>query len=353
MITLVAAIALLIPQTSRPVATSLSFEIITPQGTGSRVAAQDWGRLFAKIGHIVRLRQQTSADGDGPAEPVTQTETRGARRIKVIGVLDQKGRVHFGKRVFKATDEVRLRKWIDELKKYGVQGDPAGQPMWGLTREQFDPMFRALAKPLAVEVNGKTLLETVTSLELPKTLPIKWTPAAEAVATTAPKNERTLKLYGRGTALAIVLNDAGLGFIPQRQPDGSVALLVIKPGREPLWPIGWPPKISPAKTMREFYARVDVSLPNVTLTRVFEAIEASTQIPIFVDYRAIKAKGLEFEEMRVEIKPRKMSWNNVIRTVSIKNRLNYDLRVDELGKPFIWVSTQEVIRARKDRFRPK
>ena len=96
MIQLVAAFLLLAPQSSRPKTTTLSFEIIMPKGTSSRVIAQDWGRVFAKLGHIVNIRQQTPRDGAGPAEAVKQTETSSFRRIKAIGLLDTKGRVHFG-----------------------------------------------------------------------------------------------------------------------------------------------------------------------------------------------------------------------------------------------------------------
>ena len=352
MIQFLAAIVLLVPQTTRPKATTLSFEIITPQGTGSRVAAQDWGRVFAKLGHTVRVRQQTASDTGSP-EPVTQTETKSARRIKATGLLDNRGIVHFGKDKFRVTDTVRLKDWIDNLKKYGVQGDPSGKPIWGLTKDQFDNFFRATAKPLATEVQGMPIEQAVRTMEFPASTPIKWTDDAKKIAASADEVQRELKLYGRGAALAILLNDAGLGFYPERAPSGSVELLIAKRSRVDMWPIGWPPKLSLAKTIPEFYKRVPVSLPNVTLTRVFGAIEANTKIPILIDHYQIKAKGQEFDKMKVEVKPRKMSWNSVIRTVTVKNRLNYDVRVDELGKTFVWVSTQEIIKAGKDRFKAK
>ena len=160
-----------------------------------------------------------------------------------------------------------------------------------------------------------------------------------------------MKLYGKGTALGIILNDAGLGFFPERQPNSALALLVTKRGKEDLWPIGWMPKLSLNKSIPMFYKRVPVSLPNVSLTRVFVAIENETRIPVHVDHHYIKAKGQDFEEMKIEVKPRQMSWNSVIRNVTVRNRLNYDVRVDELGKPFVWVSTTEVIQRRKERFR--
>ena len=198
-----------------------------------------------------------------------------------------------------------------------------------------------------------TIEQAVRTMDFPASTPIKWTDDAKKIAASADEVQRELKLYGRGAALAILLNDAGLGFYPERAPSGSVELLIAKRSRVDMWPIGWPPKLSLAKTIPEFYKRVPVSLPNVTLTRVFGAIEANTKIPILIDHYQIKAKGQEFDKMKVEVKPRKMSWNSVIRTVTVKSRLNYDVRVDELGKTFVWVSTQEIIKAGKDRFKAK
>ncbi|MFK7818126.1 MAG: hypothetical protein AB8G99_05375 [Planctomycetaceae bacterium] len=351
MIQLAAVLLLLVPQSSRPKATSFSFEIITPRGTGSRVAAQEWGRVFAQLGHTVRIRQQTTADGAGPAEPVSQTETATSRRIKAIGVLDPNGRVHFGDKTFRASDRAGLGQWISELKQYGTQGNPAGKPLWGLTRQQFDGIFVPLAKPLQTELKGMSVEVAVASIKLPRDLPIKWTPEAKQVAGKAGAVDRELQLYGRGASLAILLNDIGLGFLPERQPNGSLALLITKQAKEPLWPIGWQPTLSLAKTIPNFYKRIDVSLPKVKLTRVFSAVSSSTKIPIFVDQYHIKAKGQQFEQMMVEVKPTKMSWFAVMRKVTVRNRLNFDIRIDELGKPFIWVSTTEVIQRRKDRFR--
>lgn len=344
-------VMLLVPQTSRPKTATLTFEIITPTGMGSRVASQNWGRVFAKLGHIVTVRQQTKRDGDGPDEAVTQTETSSSRRIKAIGMLDKSGRVHFGSQSFGLTDESKLRDWITGLKKYGVQGDPKDQPMWGLNPEQFDTIFRAMAKPVDADVKGMSLPEAITAIKIPSDFPIKWEDGAKNIAAKGKKVDRDLRLFGRGTVLGVLLADAGLGFVPRRQPDGSIAVLITNRNKSDHWPVGWLPQLSIAKTLPSFYKRIDVSLPNVSLTRVFSAIESSQKLPILVDHHHIKAKGQEFDKMKVEIRPRKMSWNNVIRTATTKNRLSYEVRVDELGKPFVWVSTNERIKTWRGRFK--
>ena len=351
MVHLAAALLLLAPQTGQVKSTSISFEIVTTRGANARLVSQDWGRVFAKLGHIVTIRQQSSRDATIPDQAVTQTETRLSRRIRAVGLLDTRGRIHFGSKIFRTNDEANLRAWIDGLKQFGIQGSPTGQPLWGLTPKQFDKAFAPLAKSVPTEVAGKTIGEAVAAMKIPRELPIKWDTGTPEIAAKAGVVTRNLQKFGKGTALAIMLNDAGLGFLPERQGDGSVTLLVTKKGQKALWPIGWPAKVSLSRTMPHFYKKVDVSLPKVSLTRVFSAVEKSTKVPILVDYTELKKKSQDFETMKADIRPRKMSWNSVIRTVSVKNRMNYDARVDELGSPFVWVSTNEVIKAWDTRFK--
>ena len=223
--------------------------------------------------------------------------------------------------------------------------------MWGLNSKQFDTVFKAMAKPVEAEVQGMTIRQAVKAVKVPREFPIKWAPGTEAIADDAGKIDHPLRLYGRGTALGIILNEAGLGFLPQRQPNGTLGLLITKQSKEPLWPIGWLPTLSLNKTVPQFYKQKDVSLPNVSLTRVFKAVEGNTKIPIIVDHYHIRAKGQELEKMMAKVNPRKMSMNRVIRTVTVQNRIGFDVRIDEIGKPFIWISTTEVINRRKDRFK--
>lgn len=357
LMTLAAGLITLLPthaaaqQESKPA--YLSFEIIAPPGAGSRVHSQEWGRVFQKLGHSVRIRTQTAADGTGPRESVTETESATSRRIKAVGLLDAKGNVHFGTRRFSSRDTARLKAWIDSLKKYGKQGDPSGQPLWGLKAEVFGKLYDAIATPLEVEVKGKPVTEAVTAMRFPPQHPVVWDDDARQIAARASEVTRELKLIGRPTALAMVLNDAGLGFYPQRQPNGSVSLRIAKQSSEPHWPVGWRPKLSVARTVPGFFNQIEVELPDIGLERLFGTISERTQVPIRVDHYHIRAKGLEFDKMKIRVDRRKMSWNRVVQTASIRNRLNYDIRVDELGKPFVWVSTPEVIKARRDRLGSK
>lgn len=350
MVHLAAALLLVTPQTTQAKSTTLSFEIVTTRGSSARLASQDWGRVFAKLGHIVTIRQQATANATIPDQAVTQTETRLSRRIKAVGLLDSRGRVHFGSKVFRASDEANLKAWIDGLKKYGVQGSPSGKPLWGLTAKQFDQAFIPLAKTMPTEVAGMTIQDAILAMEVDRRLTVNWDTGTKEIAAKAGIVTRNLNKFGKGTALAIMLNDAGLGFLPERQGDGTVTLLVVKKGQRALWPIGWPPKVSLSRTMPHFYKKTDVSLPKVSLTRVFSAVEKQTKVPILVDYPTLKAKGLDFEKMQADVRPRRMSWNSVIRTVSIQNRMNYDARVDEQGSPFVWVSSNDVIKAWDKRF---
>lgn len=345
-----------VPQRSR---TTLKIEIITARGTNDRIAAQEWGRVFAKLGQVVRIRAQTAADGDGPADAVTErASVSGVRVVTAVGLLDRNGRLHFGTKKFSATDVSKLKAWIEGLRKFGKSGDPSGRPVWGLSETQFTATYDAMSKPLTQSTSGRPLAALVKTLEKPAGHAIRWDDSARVTGKSANVS-RELEGYSLGTALAMALNDHGLGFFPQRQPNGKVDLLIVPQSGKRLWPLGWEPRNSLSKTAPGFFQRVPVKLNKVRLSDLFPVITKRTQIPIFVDHFQIRKKGMDYKAMRITIessdptRERKLSWNRVIQTATVKNRLNHELRIDELGKPFVWVTTPEIVRARRERFRPK
>ena len=82
-----------------------------------------------------------------------------------------------------------------------------------------------------------------------------------------------------------------------------------------------------------------VDLDNLPILDVLTAISAKTKIPIRFDHYRIEAHRIDLEKTRVNYPPRKTSWSLLLRGVTNPNRLSYDLKIDELGQPFVWITT--------------
>src|SRR4029079_6810856 len=115
----------------------------------------------------------------------------------------------------------------------------------------------------------------------------------EAARELAQKPERQHPLrhevrgLSRGTALAVVLADYGLGFRPLRTPAGAIELVA-----EPLenlkkpWPIGWPlDKNRPRnETAPALFAQVTAGFNDLPLADVLSAVENASGTRVIVDY---------------------------------------------------------------------
>ncbi len=226
------------PRTSKLPDTHLEIQLLTGNDGANRTA-QRWSEYFQKMNVAVRIRRATPRDEPGVTE---KNIGNSVRRVIVIAGMDRQGRLILPGRMFSLSQGGRLSEWLDELRTYGAQGSPEGQPAWGLTKEQLDQVLLPLKRPLTIDPLGKDLLAAMvlfapiwnretcrfTSLLKPRRL---WPNRAERRL-----YPQSLVGLSRGTALAILLRHYGLCFTPQRTPTGDLELSVrdITKTKQPL-----------------------------------------------------------------------------------------------------------------------
>ncbi len=329
--------------------TDLRFELLMPKrGTGLR--AQEWGRIFQKLKVPLRIKQPILAE-----KPDIRERKLGSLRIvTVVGKLETDGRITFKKRSFTQNDIGKLSEWIRDLKTFGAQGSPSGQPAFGLNKRQFNRVYSALSKPVTHDLHGLKLDGTLEMIDPGINHPYRFSVDAEAWIQRSRFQKTTrqsLKGMSKGTALSIVLNNFGLGFRPKRTPSGSVELS-IEPIAETnqLWPIGWSLIKTRLKTAPLLFKMVDFDLDKVPVTEVFAKIAKESEVPVYIDFFRIKLKGIDIDDLKVSVLPKKTSRIQVLRTATNPNKLTRKLLIDEKGKPFVWVT---VLQPRRISRRPR
>jgi hypothetical protein len=324
----------------RELETSVSVELVFDARFGAGLHAQEWSRTFQQLGFPVRIRREVAGDALEVKEDTVGTR----RRVSVTGRLDRSGDLLFPERRFSRSQAGKLGEWLKDLQEYGAQGAPGGQPVWGLDTAQFEALYSALARKIEVGTEGLPPGEAFARVGLPGAYPLRLTAKAERWLTTefpgTSKVRQDVKDFSTGTGLAILLGEFGLGFRPQRQPDGSIEL-VVDPLQETtdVWPVGWEPKASRQKTFPGLYELVPVELEEVKLTDVLQAISVKTGIPVRYDHYRIAASGIELDEVLVSYPPRKTSWSLLLRGITSPHRLMRELKIDERGQPFVWITT--------------
>lgn len=319
--------------------TIVDVELITGKNGGA-LQAQRWLPVFEQMGVDVRIRQAIFKD----KPEIRENQVGPLRRVKVIGKLERTGAIVFPGKSFTRSDAAKLSEWLRDLQTFGKQGNPAGQPMWGLNKTQFSEVYESLSKKVGGDAKGKSLREGVEALGLPKKYPVRFSTSATAWLRSEYSSDKTypqsLEAFTQGTALAMLLNDFGLGFQPSRTPEGSVEILVESiRSTTKVWPVGWELKQSRQKTAPKLFQMIPVELDNVALMDVLNAISVKTTVPVRFDRYRIEGHGIDIDKLHVSYPERKTSWNLLLRGVTNPNRLAHHLKIDERGQPFIWVTT--------------
>lgn len=326
--------------------TNVRVELLTgKEGVG--LAAQQWRQTFEQIGFTVRIRQAILDD----KPEIKEQKVGRLRNIVAIGRMERDGKLVFPDRTFSRGDGRKLQEWLRSLQTFGAQGSPEGQPLWGLDKQQFSEFYNALSSPVETELHGKMLPQAVVAMKLPEKYPVRFTTTAgemlkqpELLTRHVSKN---VEGHSRGTALSLLLHDYGLGFRPLRTPEGAIELAVESlKTTDQLWPIGWDLKQTRAKTAPGLFQFVPVDLNEVKLLDVFAAIEATTKVPIHIDYHSLEKERVDIDEIVVSYPSKRTSWSLLLNGITVPNKLKRKLRIDEQGKPFVWVTPLTVSRSR-------
>ena len=328
----------------------LVLEVLIQPQARDRIRAQDWGRLLQEKGYSPRFR----VPAVGEKQRLEEETADGRIRIVVVGGLKPDGSLELGNRRFTPGDGTALEKFLKDLKQYGTGGPAAGNPRWGLSEEQFLSFSRLLSKPLEGPIELGSPAATVETLGLPMELSVVF--ADDAVARSLqPRSEQVpeqLELTGvsRGTALAIVLAQYGMGFRPVLTKQGTFVVEVCSGGEaDNLWPVGWKTLEPTPDVLPAWLKSIPFSIEDADLTSLLEAVAGKLQIPVYTSVHALAAAGRSLDELTWS-RTGKLSPFAMLRTVGEKYELGFDVRADEAGRLFLWATTRQQADAFGKRF---
>ncbi|MES2792085.1 MAG: hypothetical protein V4719_20890 [Planctomycetota bacterium] len=320
----------------RKINTKVNVDLISEGGVG--LDAQEWAEIFQEMDVTFSVRRSQLDEKPETTEAVSGISLRD---VQVLGRLETDGSITFADRRFTRANVAKLREWIDGLKAYGAQGSPKGQPMWGLSKNQFDPLFQALTPVLKIASDGAALNKALELFTVRRTYPFRFTADATQHLERGPVPEQTARNYtgmSEGTALAALLNEFGLGFHPMRTPQSKLELAIVTLGpKANVWPVGWPLSDEPPKVSPNLFKIVEVELDDEPLLDVLQVVGDLIQIPVIVDEYGLKVSGIDPKTKLVSHKKRRTLWSAALKHVCFQARCKWELRVDEGGHPLLWV----------------
>jgi hypothetical protein len=313
----------------------IELELATERGL-QITAPQQWLQLLASLG-IEHVRIRTAGPGDQP-----QLANRGSDarpRYHVVGILSARDELHLPGGMFRATDRKKLQDYFARLAAEGSEGVTAPRGRFGLTDKQLIALHAELAQPLDPPTKGEQPAKILEQLQSKLNYSLSLDAAVEQALRAAEPFPDEVRGLTVGTGLAIVLRNYGLALRPEK-PRGEPVVLRILPldDNADAWPIGWDPERRVREVAPVLMESLNVEIANYTLRETLDAIQPRVKIPFFVDHLALAKNGIDLDKVPVRIPQTRTFYKRTLDVALAKARLAGNVRVDEAGKPFLWIT---------------
>ncbi|TWT94775.1 hypothetical protein Pla108_36240 [Botrimarina colliarenosi] len=308
-----------------------------PHGT----APQQWLQRLAEAG-AGTTRLVTS----GSAEPRLEElgDLRGGKSlVKVYGVLTRGGVLMLpgaeGAERFGLGDRTKLAAYFERLESQGAEAVTVPRGKYGLTEAEFTDLFTRLQTPLPKLPEGATLRDAVDVAKRAARISIKTDRSIDAVLATKAEAATSVEGLATGAALAALLRQEGLAIVGERAGLRVVTAHDVKEA----WPVGYDPEGTPTQTAPGLMKFLTIEVEGYTLAEALEAIgpRVSWQdrpLPIVWDHFAMRRDGIDPATAEVKFPRRRTFYKNLLDKLASQGRLKLDLRVDEAGTPFLWLT---------------
>jgi hypothetical protein len=334
-----------------PLVRTVELDILIHAAPSYRVKAQEWGRLFQELGYTPKFRQPK------PGEELRIEDIVDGDRVtvRIVCGMSLDGSIRIGRQKFTLEDSNKLRSFLDELRDYGSGGPPERNPTWGMSEKQLIEIMKLLSEPVTDVVQLQSPVVAVESLGLPDGVKLTFADSARERALgrrpeSAPE-ELDLKGCSKGCGMAILLAQYGLGFRPQRIAANRFELQIDVGGEiNNLWPTGWKTQETVAKVLPAYLKSVPVDVEDAEVSALLDVVSERLKIPVFYSGFELTSAGKNLDELKYSRKQEKIAPSRLLTSIADKHQLGFDVRVDEGGKLFLWVTTAAESAAFRARF---
>jgi hypothetical protein len=82
-----------------------------------------------------------------------------------------------------------------------------------------------------------------------------------------------------------------------------------------------------------------VEIDGVSVAETVTSVAPRFDVPILYDRLALEIHGIDPAKVQASLPAKRTSYSLLLQKVLFQARLKYELRVDDAGKPFIWITT--------------
>jgi hypothetical protein len=304
-------------------------------------AQQEWLQRLSQAG-VSNLRIRAGQPSDQVGIEIRGTDA--APIYAVRGMITSGGDVLLPGARFGTTEAARLVRWLDDLAQFGPSRQPARKSAFGLSVQQFEEVHRGLSRPVGFSTEGMPRREVIEKIGQGLLVPLR----SDSQILQAIKDDdvvaEELSSLSSGTVLAYLVRPLGGCLVPREAGAGRLECVLVKakPNTE-AWPIGWEPEEHRSKLVPGLFEFLNVNVQGVAVTQVLSAVTERLKVPVLMDYNALARHGIEPDKAMVNHPQRRTSYTLLLKKTLYQAGLKSEIRVDEAGQPFLWVTTVKPI----------
>lgn len=322
------------------------------QGQAASLYFQEWSQALGRAG-IRNVRIRSGSENDKPS---MVTEGDADRPVYLVtGVITSRNELLLPGARFRRSDVGRIATWLKDLAESGPAAGRQVKSPLGLSGNDFVKIHRDLAAIVDYSTVGMTRRKVVGKIATQVSIPLRLD--ADAARELADeKVEDELKGVSCGTALACVLRPADYAMTP-RLVGGQIVYTVAKSDDTPVisnidqmsmatfksWPIGWTTDKSDHDAVPALYESHNINVRNVPAATALAAIGKQLKIPILLDRKALAKYKIDPAKAVVTFPNRRTTYSLALRAMLFRAKLKFEVRYDDAGAPFLWVTTNKPV----------
>ncbi len=129
--------------------------------------------------------------------------------------------------------------------------------------------------------------------------------------------------------------------MPRLKADGKPEYYVSTAGpNQDVWPVGWPPDRPVPDMAPELFTLRNVEIDDISAAQLFQVVTDRVKLPMLFDEQALLLKNIDPSKVKIKIPLAKLGYATVLDRAMFQAGLKHEVRVDDAGKPFFWVTTR-------------
>jgi hypothetical protein len=303
------------------------------------LTSHEWAKALTTAG-VQDVRVRMARPDDAPK--VQQISSDPLPVYRVLAIVNAQNELAVPGGRFSIRQIEMFRQWLNDLRQQGPPESRPKQVAFGLNIVQFEQVRHDMSRPVAFSTKGRPRNELVENLVASLSNTSVFDPDARKRLGQDPFDEE-LQGLAVGTVLAYLLRYDGLAMVPQASVNGIRYQIMIGHAKLAAWPVGWPPEGSETTAVPKLLETLSVNIQSVSVKEVIQSVSERLSLPYLLDHPALARFGIELDKTTVNIPQTKTTYSQIIKRSLFQGRLKGEVRCDDAGKPFLWITTLKPI----------